>query len=229
LRIDSHVLYSPGHPPEHLGAILSRNRFDGAMLFGEVLVDLPHILGMVVPIDRLEAWRSHPKLRGVSITLERGIDVAPLENSDLSVDVEMRSDEFVLLERMAARHPERRFVIDHLARPAFAGGISAEWRRGMDSAAGQANVYCKISGLLEGIEPPWSSAPMRPFVQHALARFGPARLMFGSGWPACLPAATWKETLAAFTQSIGPQSMEVREELLGGAAQRFYGINGAGA
>jgi len=33
---------------------------------------------------------------------------------------------------------------------------------------------------------------------------------------------TWKATLAAFTQSIGAQPIEVREELLGGTAERFY-------
>jgi len=55
---------------------------------------------------------------------------------------------------------------------------------------------------------------MRPFVQHALAVFGPERLMFGSEWPLRLPDVTWKESLAAFTQSIGARSLEVREQLL---------------
>ena len=54
--------------------------------------------------------------------------------------------------------------------------------------------------------------------------FGPRRVMFGSEWPTCLPDAIWKEALAIFTQALGSQSMETREELLGGAAQRFYGI-----
>lgn len=48
--------------------------------------------------------------------------------------------------------------------------------------------------------------------------------MFGSDWPSCLPDAIWKETLAIFTQAIGAQSLETREDLLGGTAQRFYGI-----
>ena len=48
--------------------------------------------------------------------------------------------------------------------------------------------------------------------------------MFGSDWPVCLLAGSWKEVLAAFTQSIGPQRIESRERLLGGAAQEFYRI-----
>jgi predicted TIM-barrel fold metal-dependent hydrolase len=46
--------------------------------------------------------------------------------------------------------------------------------------------------------------------------------MFGSEWPVRLPDVTWKESLAAFTQSIGAQTMEAREQLLGGAAAEFY-------
>ena len=56
------------------------------------------------------------------------------------------------------------------------------------------------------------------------AVFGPARLMFGSDWPNHLPEVSWKVSLAAFTQSIGAQPIETREQLLGGTAQRFYGL-----
>jgi L-fuconolactonase len=94
----------------------------------------------------------------------------------------------------------------------------------MAAAARLPNVFCKISGLLTGLRRPWAAAPLRPFVQHVLSVFDPNRLMFGSEWPACLPAAAWKETLAAFTQSIGVQSIEVREQMLGATAASFYGL-----
>jgi L-fuconolactonase len=94
----------------------------------------------------------------------------------------------------------------------------------MEAAARLPNVFCKVSGLLTDQRTPWSAGPLHPFVRHVLAVFGAARVMFGSEWPACLPAATWKETLAAFTQSIGAQSIGVREQLLGGTAAEFYGL-----
>ena len=65
---------------------------------------------------------------------------------------------------------------------------------------------------------------LRPYVSHVMQVFGADRLMFGSDYPVCMLAGTWKEALAAFTQSIGAQPIEVREKLLGGTAQRFYGI-----
>jgi L-fuconolactonase len=229
LRIDSHVLYSQPHPPEHLQAILARNRFDGAILVGQVPhlpADYPHIAGLVVPIGCLAEYLEHPKLRGVCCSLTDGIPVGldELARRGLPLDLEMEPCHLPLVQRIAEQAPTLRIAIDHLARPPFGSGPTTEWLRGIEAAARLPNVFCKVSGLLTGQRTPWTAAPLRPFVQHVLSVFGPSRLMFGSEWPACLPAATWKETLAAFTQSIGARSIEVREQLLGGTAAGFYGL-----
>ena len=145
-----------------------------------------------------------------------------LARHGLTLDIEMRPGDFPALLQLAGRLPDLRVAIDHLARPAFQLAPTDEWRYGMESAARLPNVFCKISGLLTEVELPWRAAAIRPFVQHALATFGPRRLMFGSEWPVRLPDVTWKESLAAFTQSIGANSIEVREQLLGGTAHDFY-------
>jgi L-fuconolactonase len=235
LRIDSHVCFSPDHPPEHLQAILARNRFDGAILVvdGPELPEAgPHIAGFVVRqgsagAQALDRYQRHARFRGIGISLERGIpEVAEeLARRALPLDVEMRPGDFPALLRLAERLPGLRLAIDHLARPAFHLGLTDEWARGMEQAAGLPNVFCKISGLVTEVERlPWRAAPIRPFVEHALAAFGPERLMFGSEWPARLPEVTWKESLAVFTQCIGAHSIEVRERLLGDTARVFYGL-----
>ena len=235
MRIDSHVCRSESHPPAHLKAILERNRFDGGILFvdGPLLpaVEAP-TLGLVVrnsPLDAatLDRYRDHPAVRGVSASLRHGVPdgVEELARRQLRLDVEMEPGDFPALLDLAGRLPDLAIAIDHLARPDFSQGITPEWARGMEAAAGLPRVFCKISGLLTGSAAlPWSAAPIRPFVQHALTVFGPGRLMFGSEWPVRLPDVSWKESLAAFTQSIGAQSMEVREQLLGETARTFYGL-----
>jgi L-fuconolactonase len=86
-------------------------------------------------------------------------------------------------------------------------------------------VYCKLSGMITEADPQsWTADHLRPYVSHVVRSFGPDRLMFGSDWPVCMLAGTWKEALAAFTQCIGAQPIEVREKLLGETARRFYGI-----
>jgi L-fuconolactonase len=218
-----------------LQAILARNRFDGAILVvdgPELPETAPHIAGLVVrqgaaSPPALDEYRQDPRFRGLCATLAHGIpEVAEeLARRRLTLDLEMRPGDFPALLQLAASLPDLRLAIDHMARPAFQLGMTGEWARGMESAARLPNVFCKISGLLTEVDQlPWQAAPIRPFVQHALAVFGPRRLMFGSEWPARLPDVTWKESLAAFTQSIGAQSLEVREQLLGGTAAEFYGI-----
>jgi len=234
LRIDSHVWFSAHHPPEHLKGILGRNRFDGAILVVErhppALPPPPHILGIVVRVgDRiaLDEFQEIPGFRGICCSLEHGVPagVEDLARHGVPLDVEMRAADFPALLRLAERLPGVRLAIDHMARPGFRNGFTGEWARGMEAAARLPQVFCKISGLLTEVgRLPWSAAPMRPFVEHALAVFGPERLMFGSEWPVRLPDIAWKESLAAFTQALGAQSMEVREQLLGETARRFYGI-----
>jgi L-fuconolactonase len=233
LRIDSHVCFSAHHPPEHLKTILERNRFDGAILVVDrhpPVLSAPHILGMVVRVEdriALDEYQELPGFRGLCCSLEQGVPagVEDLARRGVPLDVEMRPADFPALLRLAERLPGVRLAIDHMARPDFRNGFTAEWARGMEAAARLPQVFCKISGLLTEVERfPWSAAPMRPFVQHALAVFGPQRLMFGSEWPVRLPDVTWKESLAAFTQALGARSMEVREQLLGETARRFYGI-----
>ena len=102
--------------------------------------------------------------------------------------------------------------------PATPQALADQWAQDLAQAAQFPQVFCKLSAVAR-----LAPAP-RPSVQHALAVFGPRRLMFGSDWPEGLPDTTWKASLAAFTQAIGAQAIEVREELLGGTAERFYGL-----
>jgi L-fuconolactonase len=84
-------------------------------------------------------------------------------------------------------------------------------------------MHVKLSGMItEADWANWKAEDLKPYVQHVLRLFGPDRLMFGSDWPVCLLAGSWKEVLAAFTQAIGAQPIEIRSRLLGETAQKFY-------
>ena len=60
-------------------------------------------------------------------------------------------------------------------------------------AAALPNVWCKLSGLAtEADHAKWTPAQLRPYLEHALACFGPDRLMFGGDWPVSTPAPSGK-------------------------------------
>ena len=121
------------------------------------------------------------------------------------------------------RVPDLRCVIDHIAKPDIALGQVEPWLEGMRTLAQIPTMHVKLSGMItEAAVPGWKSADLAPYVQHMLELFGPQRSMFGSDWPVCLLAGSWKEVLAAFTQAVGPMPQAERNELLGDTATRFY-------
>jgi L-fuconolactonase len=143
----------------------------------------------------------------------------------LPYDLLVRPHHLPLLPELARRVSALRMVIDHLAKPPIAAREIQPWARGMEAAAALPQVCCKLSGMItEANWESWSPADLKPYVDHVYRLFGPDRLLFGSDWPVCLTAGTWKEVLAAFTQTLGPLPMEVRSKLLGETAANFYGL-----
>jgi L-fuconolactonase len=211
LRIDAHHSFSERYPLDYLGSILARNRFEGSILVGP-LIDTPDFVRGIIAdaCEDIDACAGHPKFRGALMGSGTELPLAALASRGIPVDIVGRLED---VPRIAAAHPDLKIVIDHVGAPA-----GESWPAAMESAAHFGNVYCKLSGLTMFTPSP------RPFVQRALALFGPSRLMFGSDWPHGLPEYSWKQNLAAFTQSIGAQPIEVREQLLGGTAARVYGI-----
>ena len=208
MRLDAHQYFTPEHIPEHLGPILQRNKFDGSIAIAHDVEETRRLL---------ELTGTHDFLRGV-------VGCGEIEHPKLVGQLRYEVPDAEHALRLLDEEPDCRIAILRLGSPPVAGAGSDAWARAMERAAASPQVYCKASGLLSLVPQPWKADPLRPYVQYVLRLFGPRRIMFGSDWPSCLPDSIWKETLAIFTQTIGPQLVEAREELLGGTAQRFYGI-----
>jgi L-fuconolactonase len=185
----------------------------------------------------LDELQKNPKFKGVRHPVHDEPDdrwlmradvlasLAELARRDLPYDLMIRPRHLPLVPVIAERVPDLRMVIDHIAKPPIAAQALEPWARDMAVAAQLPQVYCKLSGMITEADPKFGmTEQLRPYVSHAMQIFGADRLMFGSDYPVCMLAGTWKEALAAFTQSIGAQPIEVREKLLGETAQRFYGI-----
>jgi L-fuconolactonase len=203
LRIDAHHSSSGQYTLDYLESILKRNRFEKSIYVGVPGGVPDFVAGVIVPAG---AAAEHPRLCGVQVARFEDLD---LVTPGLPIDL---LGLLPLVPEIAARFPGRTLVIDHLGYPP-----GESWADDLARAAALPEVCCKLSGLTRFGE-------ARPYVRRALALFGPARLMFGSDWPTGLPGYTWKTNLAAFTQAIGAQTIEVREQLLGGTAARVYGL-----
>ena len=229
-RIDSHQHFTGEYLPSLLGPILRRNRFAGSVAVAArpSVEETRWLLSLVAGHDFIRAvvgwadladprvgeildeYRQHPKFRGVCYAFagELPPGLAELERRGLTLDVSAG-----FRPAIVERFPDLRVSIDHV------GTARASVP---PSVARYPNLFAKISGLITHTPIGWKAAEFQPAVQAALGAFGPERVMYGSDWPNYLPEGTWKAALAAFTQAIGPQTLETRAHLLGGTAHRFY-------
>jgi predicted TIM-barrel fold metal-dependent hydrolase len=145
--------------------------------------------------------------RYVQNPLFRGIRVSPgtlagnmsnfiaLADKGLMIDVLGSPADLMTIAAFAAKVPKLRIVIDHV------GGVSidgkappASWVTGMQAAAAQPNVFCKVSNLVEATGSTNGNASSdvafyRPVLDTLWAAFGEDRLVFGTNWPVSSPAA----------------------------------------
>lgn len=194
-------------------------------------------------LARLRSGPGGAHLVGVRSMVQAEHDPAYLDGADLrrgmravaeaglALDLVTRHDQLPAVARLVRELPEVPFVLDHLGKPPLAGddpttgGDLAGWAAAIDAVAASPNVTAKLSGLVtEASWTGWSAEGLRPAVEHAVAAFGPDRLMFGSDWPVSLLAArydTWVETLSGLLDDLPPAE---RDAIWHGTARRAYGL-----
>jgi L-fuconolactonase len=242
-RIDSHQHFTREYLPSLLFPILQRNRFDGSVVVASrpSVEETRWLLGLAAEYDFIRAvvgwadlahprvgevldeYQQHPKFRGLCYWFDGALPqgLAELQRRGLTLDVSAG-----FTREIVEGFPDLRVAIDHVGTGRGADQVTATVPLGV---AQYANLFAKISGLITHAPGQWKAAEFQPAVRAALAAFGPERVMYGSDWPSYLPVGTWKESLAAFTQAIGPQTLETREHLLGGTARRFYRLDAGDA
>ena len=230
-RFDGSITVQATTQAEEAGWLLNL-AVENAFILGVVAwVDLTSP-GLGHVLDRLQA---HPKFKGVRHPVHDEPDdrwllranvvagLRELERRRIPYDLLLRPQHLPVIPALVEKVPDLPMVIDHIAKPMIAQHVMDGWAEDMERIAKIPHLHVKLSGMITEAHPAkWSAEDLRPYVQHVLGLFGPDRLMFGSDWPVCLLAGSWKEVLAAFTQALGAQSIPSREKILGDTAQRFY-------
>jgi L-fuconolactonase len=184
--------------------------------------------------DRIAVLAQRPKLRGLRPMLQNLEDdswilqpsLAPaieaMIDHGLSFDALVRPRHLPHLLTFARRWPGLSIVVDHGAKPAVAAGALDPWRADIAALATEANVFCKLSGLLTEAQPGQSPTALAPYVAHLVQAFGSSRLMWGSDWPVLDLAgdyAAWRMLAQALSGLSAPDDLAA---LFGETARRFY-------
>lgn len=111
-------------------------------------------------------------------------NVRKLGGRGFTFDICVLARQLGLARDLAAACPDVQFVLDHLGVPDIAGGAFEPWAAGIASIAALPNVAVKLSGITAYCAPGTATIEtLRPWVDHALEAFGPARMCWGSDWP----------------------------------------------
>ncbi|MFN0104337.1 MAG: amidohydrolase family protein [Bryobacteraceae bacterium] len=201
-RIDAQHSFAPPHQgPDWYGKILARNKFTGSIY-------IPHD-GSID--DALALAAQHPYIRRVVPRIHPE-QLAQLPSHSFITSVHLSHPAPAALSELQQRRLAVEIDVQHWP---FTADIPVALVGVGGATDLPANVYVKLTGFRLPATPERAQL-LRQLLRHP----GPERLMFASGWP--YGGGTWKETLAAFTQSLGAMPIELREQLLGGTAREFY-------
>jgi L-fuconolactonase len=129
----------------------------------------------------------------------------------------------VMLE-LAASHPNLLIVIDHGGKPAIAAGTFQPWADDIALVARHTEAFCKLSGLVTEAASDWHADDLRRYVDHLIACFGPARVMWGSDWPVVGLGGGYAAWRAASQELLKGLDAASRDAILGDTACAFYSL-----
>jgi L-fuconolactonase len=186
----------------------------------------------------LESFADNRKLKGVRHVIQDEPEddfilrddfnhgIAALLDTGLVYDILIHERHLTQTATFVARHPGQVFVLDHLAKPRIRSAELQPWSDNLKRLADNANVYCKLSGLVtEADWATWTLEDLQPYLDAALEAFGAERLMAGSDWPVCLLASSYKRWWAALHQWCTGLNHEQCRHILGLTASRVYRLN----
>jgi L-fuconolactonase len=186
----------------------------------------------------LDKLMQHPKFKGVRHQVEDEPDEAWLNRPDvlrgfkelarrnLPYDLLIKPKHLRYIPAIAEQIPELRMVVDHIAKPAIVLNDFDNWARDFAVAARIPNVWCKLSGMItEADWRQWKPSDLKPYIDYLIEHFGFDRLMFGSDWPVCLLAGTYKQVFEALDENLSGINDSQKAKIFGGNAQHFYNLN----
>ncbi len=153
------------------------------------------------------------------------LGISRLKNYHLVYDILIFERQLPQTIRFVDQHPEQQFVLDHIAKPKIGDNELSPWMENIRELAKRGNVACKISGMVtEADYQKWTPEQLQPYFDVVVEAFGPERLLFGSDWPVCLVATTYKAWANLVLKNISAFSANEIEKIMGGNAIRIYGL-----
>src|SRR5262249_514655 len=205
--------------------VLSLARSEDNPIAGVVAAARPEYDDFPEYVNRIAGHRLLKGVRGIlhtdpdelSTTTTFVENVKSLEDFGLAFDICVLARQLPRAIDLVEQCPYVNFILDHCGNPNLRSDAEEKefelWRERLQEIAAFPNVVCKVSGIVVNTDlngpNRWDAETLRPAVEHVIACFGWDRVMFGSDWPVCTLAASfkeWAETLLLLTRDAGEKN-----------------------
>ncbi|MFZ4814841.1 MAG: amidohydrolase family protein [Phototrophicaceae bacterium] len=183
----------------------------------------------------LDVLQAHPLVKGVRRNIQGEANgfatrkhfvkaVGVLPQYGFSFDLCVKYHQLAEAVQLVKACPDVAFVLDHIGKPNIAEGEIDLWRAHISQLAELENVHCKVSGMVtEADLDHWQPEQLRPYVDHVLEVFTPARLMFGGDYPvlemAHITYNDWVKVALELLKDLSPNEQHL---VFYENAQKFY-------
>lgn len=157
--------------------------------------------------------------------LQPGLDPAlnAIAAEGLVFDALIRTHQLAAITELAMRHPQLPIVLDHAAKPRLGDADAmAAWEKGIEALAALPNVTCKLSGLLNELQPGGGRDDVARAVGVLFDLFEAQRLIWGSDWPVLMLAGDYQGWFDLAREAVAAKYSSAVRAVMGGNAVRIY-------
>ncbi|MEY4597962.1 MAG: hypothetical protein RLZZ445_759 [Pseudomonadota bacterium] len=190
-------------------------------VMGKINPALPESLGA------LANWRAQPGMLGLRFNFKKNMDRlsnpeymgclwAEAEAARVPVYIGVDQPAVSLVDAVAARHPQLRIILDHMA--LASGAKDDEAFRDIEmllAIAKRPNVGVKVSALPGYSTEPYPYRNLHGYVKRVYDAFGPGRLFWGSDLTRL--KCTYRQCVTVFTEEMPWLTADDLELIMGGA------------
>lgn len=124
---------------------------------------------------------------------------------------------------LARSCPDQQLVLDHCGVPDIAGGVFADWAKGIIALAALPHVNVKLSGISAYCAAGTMTLDtLQPWVDHVLAAFGPDRTLWGGDWPVVNLGAGLPDWITLSRDLLSGLTSAEQARIASGTARRIY-------
>jgi L-fuconolactonase len=188
-------------------------------------------------VEKLSYYKQFKKLKGFRHVLQgeaqRDLMLQPafkkgiglLRKFGFTYDLLIFPDQLMYAKQLVEEFPDQLFVLDHIAKPDIKNKKINEWKKDILALGAYENVYCKLSGMVtEADWKTWATQDFIPYIDVVVNAFGTKRIMFGSDWPVCLVAASYKRMKEIVDGYFSFFSKNEQKNFYGKTASTFYNL-----